>query len=75
MVYFIVFIISVDLNQSKKSLSRNLNRVLIANDRHPATENNPKEILVVQLVLPSADRGHQDCSEPEEGLTFAIGPN
>lgn len=77
MVYFIVFIISVDLNQYKKSYSRSLNRVLVAHDGHPVIKNNPKEIMLVELVLPSSDRGHQDCGKPEDDLTttFAIGPN
>lgn len=55
MVYFIVFIISVDLNQYKKSYSRSLNRVLIGNYGHPMIENNPKEIMLAELVLPSAE--------------------
>lgn len=36
------------------------------------TENNPKEIMLVELVLPSAECGHQDCGEPQEGLTTTL---
>lgn len=50
-----VFVISVGFNQYKKSFSRSLDGVLIANDGHPMTENNPKEITLVELVLPSAE--------------------
>lgn len=73
MVYFIVFFISVDLNQSEKSYSRSPNRVLIANDGHLLIENNPKEIVLAELVVPTAEQGHRDCSEPKEHLatTFA----
>lgn len=60
-------------NQYKKSYSRSFTRVLIANDGELMTEIKPKEIMLIGLVLPSAEWCHQECGEPEEDLasTFA----